>query len=96
MLPAIARSAAPQDEPPLLFDGEEVQPAIFHQLADGLVPMLRLVARETDGVTLVPPVVVKDELESGMLVERHRFPQIKEIFYAITPSRRFPNPFCVS
>jgi LysR family transcriptional activator of nhaA len=39
----------------------------------------------------VPPVVVKDELESGELVERHKFPQIKESFYAITPSRRFPN-----
>ena len=54
--------------------------------------MLRLMARETNGVTLVPPVVVRDELESGVLVERHRFPQIKETFYAITPSRRFPNP----
>jgi hypothetical protein len=29
---------------------------------------------------------------TGTLVERHRFPQIKESFYAITPSRRFPNP----
>ena len=54
--------------------------------------MLRLMARETNGVTLVPPVVVRDELESGALIERHRFPQIKESFYAITPSRRFPNP----
>jgi LysR family transcriptional activator of nhaA len=34
---------------------------------------------------------VKDELENGELVERHKFPQIKESFYAITPSRRFPN-----
>jgi LysR family transcriptional activator of nhaA len=48
-------------------------------------------ARETNGVTLVPPVVVKDELESGVLVKRHLFPQIKESFYAITPSRRFRN-----
>ncbi len=40
---------------------------------------------------LVPPVVVKDELGCGELVERHKFPQIKESFYAITPSRRFPN-----
>jgi LysR family transcriptional activator of nhaA len=54
--------------------------------------MLRLMARETNGVTLVPPVVVKDELESGSLVERYKFPQIKESFYAITPRRRFPNP----
>jgi LysR family transcriptional activator of nhaA len=39
----------------------------------------------------VPAVVVKDELATGLLVERHRISQIKETFYAITPSRRFPN-----
>ena len=27
--------------------------------------MLRLLAREREGVTLVPPIVVRDELESG-------------------------------
>ncbi len=53
--------------------------------------MLRLMAREMNGVTLVPPVVVKDELKNGVLVKRHRFPQIKETIYAITPSRRFPK-----
>ena len=31
--------------------------------------MLRLLARERDAVTLVPPIVVRDELESGDLVE---------------------------
>ena len=41
---------------------------------------------------LVPPVVVRDEIESGVLMETHRLPQLKESFYAITPSRRFPNP----
>ncbi len=54
--------------------------------------MLRLLAREGEGLALVPPVVVKDEIESGALVETHRIPQISETFYAITPSRRFPNP----
>ncbi len=54
--------------------------------------MLRLMARETKGLTLVPPVVVTDELKAGLLVERHRLPQIQERFYAITQSRRFPNP----
>jgi LysR family transcriptional activator of nhaA len=33
----------------------------------------------------------ESELEGGVLVERHRFPQIKESFYAITPSRRFSD-----
>ena len=27
--------------------------------------MLRLLAREREGVTLVPPIVVRDELEAG-------------------------------
>jgi LysR family transcriptional activator of nhaA len=49
-------------------------------------------ARECSGVTLVPPVVVQQELEDRRLVERCRIPQIRESFYAITPSRRFPNP----
>ena len=54
--------------------------------------MLRLLAREGEGLALVPPVVVRDEIETGVLVETHRIPQIQETFFAITPSRRFPNP----
>ena len=54
--------------------------------------MLRLLAREGEGLALVPPVVVRDEIENGMLVVTHSIPQIGEKFYAITPSRRFPNP----
>lgn len=73
----------------VLMDQAGIRPNIAAEVDD--MAMLRLMARETDGVTLVPPVVVKDELASGALVERHRFPQIKETFYAITPSRRFPN-----
>ena len=73
----------------VLMDQSGIRPIIAAEVDD--MAMLRLMARETRGVTLVPPVVVKDELESGALVERHRFPQIKESFYAITPNRRFPN-----
>lgn len=74
----------------LLMDLCGIRPIIEAEVDD--MAMLRLMARETDGVTLVPPVVVRDELEDGELVERHRFPEIKESFYAITQSRRFPNP----
>jgi LysR family transcriptional activator of nhaA len=74
----------------LLMDQLGIRPNIAAEVDD--MAMLRLMARETKGVTLVPPVVVADELASGILVERHRFPEIKEAFYAITPSRRFPNP----
>lgn len=54
--------------------------------------MLRLLAREGAGLALVPPVVVTGELKRGQLVEHHRFTDIRESFYAVTPSRRFPNP----
>lgn len=74
----------------LLMDLCGIRPIVAAEVDD--MAMLRLMARETDGVTLVPPVVVRDELEGGQLVERHRFPEIKESFYAITQSRRFPNP----
>ncbi len=66
-----------------------VRPRLVAEIDD--MAMLRLMARESKAHTLVPQVVVKDELDSGELVERHRFPEIKETFYAITADRRFPN-----
>ena len=66
------------------------RPRVMAEVDD--MAMLRLLAREGEGLALVPPVVVRDEIESGVLVETHRIPQIRETFYAITPSRRFPNP----
>jgi LysR family transcriptional activator of nhaA len=53
--------------------------------------MLRLLARERDCVTLVPPIVVRDELAAGVLVEYCRVPDLTESFYAIVQKRRFPN-----
>lgn len=41
--------------------------------------------------TLVPPIVVRDELESGILVEHCRIAQVTERFYAIIRKRRFPD-----
>ena len=54
--------------------------------------MLRLLARESPGVALVPPIVVRDELRQEILVERCQMPGLVEGFCAITRSRRFPNP----
>ena len=54
--------------------------------------MLRLVAREHPGLAVVPPIVVKDELDSGVLVEVAELPGLVETFFAITLARRFPNP----
>lgn len=54
--------------------------------------MLRLIAREDIGLAVVPPIVVKDELTSGRLVEVHQLQQLSETFFAVTMKRRFPNP----
>ncbi len=66
-----------------------IRPTILAEVDD--MAMLRLLARELDGVTLVPSIVVRDELESGVLVEHCRIPGVTESFYAIVQNRRFPN-----
>lgn len=67
-----------------------VRPLVLAEVDD--MAMLRLLAREGEGLALVPPVVVRDEIKDGSLVETHRLKAIRETFYAITPTRRFPNP----
>lgn len=62
-----------------------------HAEADDMA-LLRLIARDTDALTLVPPIVVRDELASGRLAERCRLPGLTERFYAIIPKRRFTDP----
>jgi LysR family transcriptional regulator, transcriptional activator of nhaA len=74
----------------LLMDEAGIRPTIVAEVED--MAMLRLIARESDALTLLPPVVVRDELHARLLVERCRIPQITESFFAISPSRRFPNP----
>lgn len=66
-----------------------IRPTILAEVDD--MAMLRLLAREREGVTLVPPIVVRDELKSRVLVERYRIAEVTETFYAIIQKRRFPN-----
>lgn len=66
------------------------RPQIAAEIDD--MAMMRLMAREDIGLALVAPIVVKDELTSGRLVEAKEHPRIKETFYAVTLRRRFPNP----
>lgn len=66
-----------------------IRPIILAEVDD--MAMLRLLAREREGVTLVPPIVVRDELEAGVLIEHCRIPEVTETFYAIVQKRRFPN-----
>ncbi|MBA4044599.1 MAG: LysR family transcriptional regulator [Erythrobacter sp.] len=54
--------------------------------------MLRLLARSDAGVAVIPPIVVKDELASGLLYELHQLHEITEEFCAVTIARSFPNP----
>ncbi|MEO1207690.1 MAG: LysR family transcriptional regulator [Pseudomonadota bacterium] len=67
-----------------------IKPQIAAEVDD--MAMLRVLARENIGITVVPPIVVKDELQSGLLVEADQVPDLTEAFYAVTLKRRFPNP----
>ena len=73
----------------LVLEQAGVRPIIAAEVDD--MAMLRVLAVRTKTVALVPKVVVQDELRSGLLIERYRLSAIKESFYAITPSRTFPN-----
>ncbi|XUU60768.1 LysR family transcriptional regulator [Erythrobacter sp. HA6-11] len=54
--------------------------------------MLRLLAREDAGLAVLPPIVVRDELASGQLVEACQLPGIVEEFSVITLKDRFAHP----
>jgi LysR family transcriptional activator of nhaA len=54
--------------------------------------MMRLLARENLGLAVLPPIVVKDEIASKLLLETDHLPGIAETFYAITIKRRFSHP----
>lgn len=73
-----------------LLAGTGVRPTILAEVDD--MAMLRLLARESEALTLVAPIVVRDELQAGTLVEVHRLPTITDDYYAIVQDRRFPNP----
>lgn len=73
-----------------LLDAAGIQPIILAEVDD--MAMLRLLARSSRALTLVPPIVVKDELAAGTLVEVFTIPGLTEEFHAITQRRRFPNP----
>jgi len=53
--------------------------------------MLRLMARDSGGVTLVPEVVVQDELKTRLLQKYCEVPRVFENFYAITMRRHFQS-----
>lgn len=73
-----------------LADRLGVRPKVKAEVDD--MAMMRLMARAGLGLAVVPPIVVRDELDAGILREIHALPGIAETFYAVTLARRFPNP----
>jgi len=67
-----------------------VRPVFAAEVDD--MAMMRLLAREDIGLAVLPPIVVKNELESGLLKEAGFVVGLSESFYAVTAKRKFPNP----
>lgn len=67
-----------------------IRPQIAAEVDD--MAMMRLLTRAGAGLGVLSPIVVQDELNTGRLIEAERLPNITETFYAVTLSRRFPNP----
>lgn len=67
-----------------------VQPRLRAEVDD--MAMLRLIARDSGWLALLPEVVVQDELRSGLLVSLGGAAELKENFYAITAPRRHRIP----
>jgi len=64
-----------------------VRPRISAEVDD--MAMLRLLARDSGSVAVVPEVVVQDELRQGVLSKYCQVPGVQENFYAITARRHF-------
>lgn len=67
-----------------------VRPQIAAEVDD--MAMMRLLAREGVGLAALPPIVVRDELASGDLIECAALPNFVESFYGVSVERRFPSP----
>jgi len=73
-----------------LCDELGVQPRIVAEVDD--MALLRLLARDTHLVALLPAVVVRDELKTGALKHHCVVGGLEESFFATTLNRRFPHP----
>lgn len=69
---------------------EGLRPEIAAEVDD--MAMMRLLVRRDAGLAVLPPIVVRDELDSGMIVEAGSLTGIAETFFAVTLKRSFPNP----
>jgi LysR family transcriptional activator of nhaA len=67
-----------------------IVPRILAEVDD--MATMRLLVRDSDGVALLPPVVVRDELKAATLKEYCAVPGIYESFYAIVVQRQYQHP----
>lgn len=74
----------------LLCEDLHITATIFAEVDD--MALLRLLARDSGGVALVPEVVVQDELRGGLLQKYCVVPDVFENFYAITAERQRHPP----
>jgi LysR family transcriptional activator of nhaA len=74
----------------LLCEQLDVRFQILAEVDD--MAMLRLLARDSAALALLPTVVVRDELRSGRLDEYCAVPDLYEHFYAITVKRSYQHP----
>lgn len=83
----------PSAESPIraAFDGlcalHQMEPRIIAEAND--MAMLRLLARDSRALTVMPEVVVKDELRNGALKAYAQLPEVYENFYAVTVKKHF-------
>lgn len=73
----------------MLCENLQIKVSVFAEVDD--MAMLRLLARDSGGVALVPAVVVQDELHSGVLQQYCVVPKVYENFYAISAKRQFQS-----
>jgi len=72
-----------------LTDRLGIRPQIAAEVDD--IAMMRLLVREGFALAILPPIAVRDELASAVLVEADALPGITETFFAVVIERRFPN-----
>lgn len=70
-------------------EAQQIQYQIMGEIND--MPALRLLARDSAGVALLPTVVVQDEIKAGILQEYCKLPDVFERFYAISLKKQFES-----
>ncbi|MCC5452392.1 LysR family transcriptional regulator [Rheinheimera sp. UJ51] len=68
----------------------QLQPDVVAEADD--MAMLRLLTRDSGALSVIPEVVVKDELHNGSLEKYLMLPEVYENFYFITTHRELMHP----